>query len=324
MTPATFAKKTRQLRDEGVLISVSADISYPTLDLHPFFFFIETPFENMVSVERAMDLHPYTRFRVRCLGSTNGHVAQFAIPNGSLPLLLEFFEGLRDLGLITGYRYDMVVSSWTSTETDFTLYDVADDSWTFDWGAWEPGLCVDPPPLKGTPSALKHLDSRDMRILRQLTVHARDKRVEIARRSGVPNYHLTRRLPLYHELGVVKGYRVIVHRNASRLFSTLLFECRCPISVTTMFSQAVRSLPFQSTLVPVKDGFILQTSLPSIDLPYLGHTLQRHYREVGVLWSDYDSSMRYWFWDEPFRDGEWVSSREFMVDETLEQLKKGI
>ena len=114
---------------------------------------------------------------------------------------------------------------------------------------------------------------------------------------------------------------MIVHRNASRLFSTLLFECRCPISATGMFSEAVSRLPFQSTLIPVKDGFILQTSLPSIDLPYLGVILQKHCDEVKVLWNDYESSMRYWFWDEPFKDGRWLSNRDFIVRDVMKQLE---
>ena len=321
MTSVTFAKRMAQLYREGILISISAEIVYPTLDLHPYFFFLETPFENIKAVERAMDLHPYTRFRVRCLGSTNGHFTQFAVPNGSLPLLLEFLEGLGELGLIDGYRYNIATSSYSSTETDFRYYDTEDDTWEFDWGGWEEGFSRDPPALNCTPSAMKMLDQRDMRILRQMTVNARDKRTEIAERAGVPNYFLTRRLKLYHEQGVIRSYRVIVHRNASRLFSTLLFECRCPISATGMFSEAVSRLPFQSTLIPVKDGFILQTSLPSIDLPYLGVILQKHCDEVKVLWNDYDSSMRYWFWDEPFRDGRWLSNRDFIVRDVLKQLE---
>ena len=321
MTSVTFAKRMAQLHREGILISVSAEIVYPTLDLHPYFFFIETPFESIAAVERAMDLHPYTRFRVRCLGSTNGHFTQFAVPNGSLPLLLEFLDGLRDLGLIEGYRYNIATSSYSSTETDFRYYDPKEDTWGFDWGGWEEGFSGDPPALNGTQSAMKMLDGRDMRILRQMTVNARDRRTAIAERAGVPNYFLTRRLKLYHEQGVIRSYRVIVHRDASRLFSTLLFECRCPISYTGVLSEAVSRLPFQSTLIPVKDGFLLQTALPSVDLPHLGVILQKHCEEVRVLWNDYDSSMRYWFWDEPFKEGRWLSSRDFIVNDVLKQLR---
>ncbi len=322
MTAVTFAKRMTQLYKEGILKSVSAQVSFPSLDLHSYFFFTDTPFETIELVERAMDLHPYTQYRVRCLGATNGHFIHFAAPNGSLPLLLRFFDGLHDMELIRDYRYDMAISSWSNSETDFTHYNVEEDTWEYDWGVWEKGFSMAPPQLENTPSVLDMMDERDMRLLRQLTINARDKRKDIADRSGVPNYFLTRRTKFYHSHNVIKSYRVIVHRDASRLFSTLMFVCKCGISKTEMFSQAVSELPFQSTLIPVKEGFILQTSLPSLDFPHLGSILQKHCKEVRILWSDYDSSMRYWLWDEPYQNGRWVSNRKFMVDEVRDQLKQ--
>ncbi len=321
MTTTTVSKRMKQLYNEGILISISAEVSYSSVGLEQFFFFIETPFETIAIVERALDLHPYTRFRVRCLGETNGHFVMFAVPTGSLPLLLEFFEEIGSRGLIKGYRYDVSISSWAYTETDFKHYDVIDDSWDFDWRWWEVNFPETPSPLQDTPSVFSYMDDRDMRILRQLTIDARDKKKEIADRAGIPNYHLTRRIKFFDDNNVVDAYRVIVHRNASRLFSTLLFECRCPISVTERFHHAVRELPFQSTQIPTKDGFLLQTALPSLDLPNLGSILQKHCDEVKVSWSDYDSSMRYWFWDEPYLNGKWLSTRKFMVKEVLAGLK---
>ena len=275
MTTTTFSKRMRQLYDEGILISISAEVSYSSVGLEQFYFFIETPFEAIAIVEKALDLHPYTRFRVRCLGETNGHFAMFAVPTGSLPLLLEFFEEIAEMGLIKGYTYDVSISSWAHTETDFTFYDVDDDSWSFDWGWWEVNFPEAPSPLQDTPSVFSYMDDRDMRILRQLTIDARDKKRYIADRAEVPNYHLTRRIRFFDDNNVIDAYRVIVHRNASRLFSTLLFECGCPISVTERFHHAVGELPFQSTQIPTKDGFLLQTSLPSLDMPKLGSILQK-------------------------------------------------
>jgi DNA-binding Lrp family transcriptional regulator len=164
------------------------------------------------------------------------------------------------------------------------------------------------------------MDERDMRILRQLTVNARERKGEIAGRAGVPNYHLTRRMKFFLGNDVISTHRVIVHRNASRLFSTLLFECQCPISVTERFSHAVGLLPFQSTQIPTKEGFLLQTSIPSLDLPQLGSILQKHCTDVKVSWSDYDSSMRYWFWDEAFQNGRWMATRDYMVNDVISGL----
>ncbi len=48
--------------------------------------------------------------------------------------------------------------------------------------------------------------------------------------------------------------------------------------------------------------------------------LQRYCDEVRVTWSDFDSSMRYWFWDVPLQKGGWLASKEFMVTDVIEEV----
>jgi len=320
ITPITFSNRIRHLRQDNILLSISAQLGYSILGLDGILLFLEVPFKNIEIVERSLDAHPYTRYRVRCLGDTNGIYAVMAIPQGSISMLLKFCDELRKMGLINRYRYEYSVAAWSHTETDFKHYDLGTDSWNFDWVGWMRGFTRDPPPLPSYSVVLDQLDGRDMRILRQLTKDARDKKKDIAERAGVPNYFLTRRRQFYERSGVISCYRVVVNRNASKLFSTLLFECICPIGVTETFAEAIKGLPFQSSLVPIKDGFILQTALPSIDLPHIGRILQRYCDEVHVTWSDYDSSMRYWFWDVPLQDRGWLASKEFMVTDVIEEV----
>jgi len=52
----------------------------------------------------------------------------------------------------------------------------------------------------------------------------------------------------------------------------------------------------------------------------LGRILQRYCDEARVTWSDYDSSLRYWFWDVPLQDGGWLASKEFMVTDVIEEV----
>lgn len=320
ITPITFSNRVKQLRQDKILLSISAQLGYSMLGLDAILLFLEVPFRNIEIVERSLDAHPYTRFRVRCLGDTNGMYAVMAIPQGSISMLLKFCDELRRMGLVNRYRYEYSVAAWSHTETDFKHYDLCSDSWNFDWSSWMRGFTRDPPPLPSYSVVLDQLDERDMKILRQLTKDARDKKKDIAERAGVPNYFLTRRRQFYKRSGVISCYRVVVHRDASRLFATLLFECICPIGVTETFAEAIKRLPFQSTLVPIKDGFILQTALPSIDLPHMGSILRRYCDEVRVTWSDYNSSMRYWLWDVPLQEGRWLASKEFMVTDVLEEV----
>ncbi len=325
MTPTTFSRRLERLVKDGILISVSAEICYPVLKLEPFLFFLRSPFKHLEEVERALDLHHYTRYRVRCLGFYNGIYAIFAIPQHTLSLLLEFIDGLSEMGLINKYYYDTPVAGWVYTENNFNYYDPEADSWSFDLKDWESRIeeLESPPPLRSYPPPVLHkMNCKDMRILRQLTINAREKWKVIAEKADVPQYHLSRRLRFYEEHKIIDTYRVIVHRNASRLFATLIFECQCPVSVTRRFAEAVKMLPFQSTLIPTRRGFFLQTSIPPLNFPRFGSILQKYCHDVRVLWSDYESSMRYWFWHEPYQRGGWVSTRRYMVDEVLDKLRK--
>jgi DNA-binding Lrp family transcriptional regulator len=312
---------------DRVLLSISAELSFPSLGMEPVLYFMESPFRSVASLELALDVHPYTRYRVRSLGTVNGLYALFAVPEGTGPLLNEFIEELVRLGHVADYYQGPSMGPWAYSETDFRYFDIKTGRWGFDWDLWEADVFADsssrPAPDAPPPSVLHELDERDMRILRQLTINAARRKTDIALEAKVPNYHLSRRWRKLEE-GVIDSYRVVINREASKLFATLMFDCRCTENVKWKFANAVGTLPYQSTLIPSTDGFFLQTSLPSLDIPHLGRVLQMHCAEVGVLWSDYDSSMRYWFWDEPFRDGEWVSSREFMVDYVIEVLEESM
>ena len=323
MTSPTFARRLRKLYRDRVLLSISAEVSYTSLGLEPVLYFLESPFKSVSSLELALDFHPYTRYRVRSLGALNGLWALFAVPTGTVPLLNEFIEELAGLGHVRGYRYDVATGPWAYSETDFSYFELETASWGFDWRRWESGVLVDSPPHPKCdgprPSILHELDQRDMSILRQLSVNAARRKTDIALEAKVPNYHLSRRWGMLEE-NVIDTYRVVVNREASKLFSTLLFECRCTDPVRWKFTNALETLPYQSTLIPSADGFFIQTSIHSLDLPQLGRILQEWCEEVRVLWNDYDSSMRYWLWDEPFQEGRWIASREFMVDYIIEAL----
>jgi len=324
ITAITLSKRLKNLFDTGVLLNISAQICPPAVGLETILFFMETNFKNIKALEKAMDLHPYTRYRVRCLGALNGFYVTFAVPQGAIPLIVEFIERLQELGLVKRFRYRMFMGCWGFSETDFSNYSIKDDKWSYDWSEWEKHIDENPPPFEKKGSVLHRLTDKDMRVFRQLSINAREKQNLIAERAEVPSYYLSRRLSFYEEANVIPSFRVVVHRNASKLFATLAFECDCSMSVTAKFMNAVQYLPFQSTLVPFEDGFFLQTSIPSVDLPILGHVLQEHCDNVNVYWSDYDSSMRYWFWHEPFRDGEWLSGRKFIVEDVIEELRKDL
>lgn len=325
VAPNTFSKRLKRLKNRGVFISVSAEICYSAVGLESFLFFFDAKFKNLEDLERILDLHPYTRYRVRCIGFCNGIYALFAVPNGTLTFLLELAEILKEIGLIIDYSYAAPAAGWAYSEFNFKCYDPETDSWSFDWKGWESALdeISTPPPLRrNPPSALHRMDRKDMEILRHLSINAREKRRVIAEKVGVPTYHLCRRLKFYERNNVIDAYRVIVHGPASRLLVMIMFSCECSLKTTQIFAYSLKDFPFQSTLIPTSKGFFLQASIPPRDLPKLGSALQKRCRCVSILWSDYESSMRYWFYHEPYRDGEWISTRGYMVTDVLKKLRE--
>jgi len=137
LTAITTAKRLKQLYERGILINISAEVCPPAVGLESIIFFLDVPFRNIKAVEKAMDLHPYTRYRVRCLGFLNGFYVIFAVPQSGIPLIVEFVERLQELRLVDRFRYRMFTGCWGVSETDFSYYSIEDDKWEFDWGAWE-------------------------------------------------------------------------------------------------------------------------------------------------------------------------------------------
>ncbi len=321
MTSATISIRLKKLRESGALFSVSAQLAYPALGLEPVVAFIEAPFKSLSRLESLFDRHPYTRYRVRCIGYYNGLYGLFAVPEGSLPNLRAFLDELKG-GTIEEYRLDTSVGGWSYSEVDYGLYDMPRDLWGFDWSSWAAKVdALESAPTLPKPPAsiLKRLDMKDLRIIKEVTEDARRKGKRIAANIGTTPYHITRRMRFLRENSVLDSFRVIVDKGVSRLVTMFMFACYCPQDETRRFAAAFATLPFQSTLIPTPQGFFVQTSIPPLDLPVLGSILQRRCEKVESLWSDYRSSMRYYFWPGAYRDGGWEDTRVFMVDQVLEE-----
>jgi DNA-binding Lrp family transcriptional regulator len=320
----TLSKRLQRLIDEKVLMAVSAQICPSTLELEPILLFINMKFKNLPMIEKLCDLHSYTRFRVRCLGACNGLMSIFMMPRNSLRYLLEFFDRLRELGLIDDYTYLTSIAKWVWKDNDFTYYDVKRDEWTFNWDEWGRYLesLKGPSELEAYPPSILHkLDNGDMALLRELSINARAKFKDLSEKLKIPEYQISRRIKLYLDSGIIEGFRVLVYSKASNLFNQFIFKCRCPVATTAKFAMAIKKLPFQLTFMPTQEGFTLIIFLPPLGVSYLGEILQRNVDDVKLMWADYRTSMRYWFYGETFKDGVWQADRKMLVDNILMELK---
>jgi len=329
MSPATFARNLRKLQAEGILDKggfVSTQISYSAVGLELVAILMNIPQENLRIVENMCEMHPYSTYRVRCFGSTNGIFALFAVPAGSISFLLQLLDTLRKNGVFTDYHWHRLLNQQIYTEADFRLYDNRTGTWNFDWNEWE--KTVD----KGNsftleecpPSVLHQMTAVDMQVLKQLSFDARKERKEIAKEVGIPPYHLSRRLKFYRQNNVNGAYRILFGLTSLNLVTPALAECVVDAQAKERIGYAASKLPFQGNFIPTETGFILYSTLPAPDFPKLAAALLKHVEKAGLMWCDYASSVRYWFDSDEesnFRDGKWLATREFLVDDILKGLE---
>ncbi|MBT7912571.1 hypothetical protein HN588_01530 [Candidatus Bathyarchaeota archaeon] len=313
-----------QLYSQKILLGVSATVSPFAVGLEAIAVFAEVSPENWSLFEKICDDHPYTRYRIRTFGAVNGIFAIFSVPFHTTHILIDLLEKLKKRGSIQNYELAVPTSSYLSSETDFGYYDV-NIGWNFNWDKWEKTLEADeanglesPPP-----SVLQRLDEKDMGILRQLSINSRRKNKDIAKILGIEPYHLSRRKKAMERMKVINYYRVLVGNQSLQITSHALLNCKASNDVIGSVATAVKQLPFQSTLIPVLDGFILYTTTTSLDFPILVTALRKQCSSMEFMWCDYRSGYRYWFYDEPFQNRQWKAEYDFMVRDVLCPLKNG-
>ena len=214
----TLSKRLQQLIQNKVIYNISAQISPAALEQEPVILFINTKYKNISLVEKVGELHPYTRFSVRCLGAFNGLMNIFAMPRNSLRYLLELFDKLRELGLIENYTYLTSIAKWTWRDHDFTYYDVKRDEWIFNWDEWGRyfEFLKGPSELEAYPQSILHkLDKSDMAVLRELSINARVRLKDLSEKLKITEYQLSRKMKLYLDNGVIEGFRVLIYSKAS-------------------------------------------------------------------------------------------------------------
>ena len=328
MSPVTFVRNLKKLRAEGILDKggfVSAQISYPALGLELVAVLMDVPQGNWKIVESMCDIHPYSTYRVRCFGSTNGVFALFAVPAGSISLLLQLLDTLGKKGVFTDYHWHRPLNQQIYTEADFRLYDNRTGTWNFDWDNWEKILGgVYSSELEGVPSPVLHqMTAVDMQILKRLSIDARKERKEIANEVGTPAYHLSRRLKFYKRNNVIAAHRILFGLASLNLVTPALAECIVDAETKERIGHAASRLPFQGNFIPTETGFILYSTLPAPDFPKLAAALLKHVEKADLMWCDYASSVRYWFdagEESNFRDGRWLATKEFLLDNVLKGL----
>ena len=328
MSPATFARNLLRLQSKGLLDKdgfVSAQIAHSAVGLELVSVFIECLPRNLPAIENMCEIHPYSAYKTRCFGSTNGVFALFAVPTGSVSSLISLLDALEKRKSFTSYRIHRLLNEQIYTEADFRFYDNRTGVWSFRWDEWEK-LIGEPTEFEleeCPPSVLHQMTTLDMKILKHLSMHARRERKEIAKEVNIPPYHLSRRLNFYRKNRIISAYRILFGLTSLNLVTPALVECFVDSQLKNRIAYAVSKLPFQGNFIPTDSGFVLYLTLPAPDFPKFAEVLLRNVDKGNLMWCDYASSVRYWFDSEEtsnFREGRWLATREFLLDKVIGSL----
>ena len=279
-------------------------------------------FGQYVGLEVALDNYPYTKYRIRTHGSTNGLFVQFRIPHGTAPYLNDYLEKLRRQNKLSGYRI-LPTQDTESLNTVSSLknWDLNTFSWSFDVDDWAKTKSkrIRFNHLKGA-SKLSLLKKLDIKVMCHLTRGSRRKQTQIIdalAEDGVTitSQDFSRRLRAINE-NFVKGYRMFIDPDAFDLWSNILVTA----AVTKEFSEELRgrvqenSFPFRSTMKLTDDFLLWFVRLPPGHVSELVDYLHRVTIDMQLNLADYRRSEVYCLWDAAFdeQDHQWRSDKQFL------------
>ncbi|RLE82660.1 MAG: hypothetical protein DRJ51_00825 [Thermoprotei archaeon] len=324
VSPSTVRNAFNTLVSEEYISLIYAIVNYPAIQREIVATFIEAPSKTWPVLERALDEFFYLRTRARCIGVISGVHAFFAIPTGTLPYLREFLDTLKDLNLLGSYNILTPATKWFYSEPNFTVFDKEDFTWNVNWIEWKNLISTVEPEVIEVPSRslMDRLTLADFKILDRLTIRARISKTELARFAGLKSYELSRRLKFLHGNKVILKYRVALGAKFLERLTNLAINAKCSSKTTRRLAAAFKTLPYQSTFIPTKEGFLLYTLIPSKDFINLSAILHDYCDRIEVAWLDYRHSKVWNIAYEAYRDGKWDSSYEFMVEQPLRNIRE--
>ncbi|MGQ4912722.1 MAG: hypothetical protein ACP6KW_11180 [Candidatus Thorarchaeota archaeon] len=282
-------------------------------------------FSQYAPLERTLDNHPYTKYRIRIHGSTNGLFVQFRVPHGTSRYVTELLKELRSRERLRDFR----ILPTQNTESIYTVsslknWNLETFSWSFDVDAWASTKAkrVRFSPIRRDPPRLSLLKELDIRVMCHLTRGSRRKQrqiIDALAQEGVTisSQDFSRRLRAIND-NFIKGYRLYIDPDAFDLWSNILVTAH----VTKRFSEELRgrlrtsSFPFRSTL-KLNDEFLLWfIRLPPGHVSELVNYLHSVTSGTEVNLADYRRSEVYCLWHKAFNEErhQWRQDRSFLME----------
>ncbi len=330
----TAKKHLQKLRKAKILSNPIAVFNSLHLGLERHVIFFKAASEKeILQLEQACDLHPYTHYRSRIYGPFAGVFAQFDIPPKAELLLHRFFQELQKMGISKGYVMGKSTGYRLSTTTNLQKYDSTSMSWKYDWYPWLEEICSVSNKLPDIALKNEPVDSLpsgvELEILRRMTANADVSQSELEAELSLSQSTISRKMILVRE-NYIDSIRAQIDRSRFDISSTKLFYCpdasddnRATI-YNALLSKLAPPFPLAIDLLE-RGGFLLWGRMPPSHEHSLFYALWTKLPSLQVFTMDTvrNHSRLYWFYPENISaEGNWKSDDEWLLHEPLRELQK--
>ena len=314
LSTPTVISRLKMLRKNKDYYSVIADLKPSALELEIVDVLLEiNRLKDIEFVEQRICYnHPFTLFRIRCLGKFNGLYLQFRIPNQTRTLLLELFESLKAEGQIQNY---FLPQTLPNTSTIYTRANLANWEqklmhWKFDWEDWFAKVLKTTSKKileENSPSILERIDELDIALLAELTMNARRKNIDLMdalklnkKAIGFPQ-KISRKLAFIKQRAIAQ-YRVFLRWEPFEIYNSFLAIGECDGGTCYKLQNLLKEepIPFESTYKVTASGFLWYIRCPAPHFSNLSEFLWKVSKKVDFYFLDYKKAEFYGLWKEAF------------------------
>lgn len=265
--------------------------------------------KNLMRLEKMCDLHPYTAFRNRIYGSSNGLFVQFRLPLGieAKSHLIELLEFLKGKEILDNYEFLDVGDPVSNFNVDLEYWIQNKQSWEADEKKSKKmdAIMLESHPFQGSskrdPPILNLLSIADIVILTELGIDCsrsqqqiretitKNLRNEIDYKDVLDNIpqskqSFSRKINYLRDNNVIRadGTRLSYNRKEFGILNYVLYigEYTKEAMGNLYYAFKQNIIPFDATLTYSETQFMLRINLPSTELFHLSDLLNNYFQNV--------------------------------------------
>jgi DNA-binding Lrp family transcriptional regulator len=327
----TIKKRMEALKKQGILGKPMALYQPETLGLERKHVFAEvSSLEDLKILEKACEVHPYTKYRSRTFGGNFGIYIQFEIPHNTLHLLNDFLQKLLDSKYMTDFKLLESSGIRTVSFPDLNKFNAESLSWDFSWKEWYKSLMSYSTVInKKVEEKINYSVYKPLhfQILRKISSDASVNQSELIDLFGISKTEAHRSYNFVMNK-YVDRVRLIYDRESFNLTETYL--ALSPYIGYKKQAQIYNQMtenppPFHISFDVLENGGVIiwgnMNSSQATDFAFSSWKSLNNI-QIYLLNTKKGGSRMYWFYPNnfDFEKQNWKTSRRYMIDDPLSEL----